>query len=335
MQKSILFILVLVGALHVLIAQQHKTHTTLIDFNKDTVLDTLIHFNEYGSYCGGSDVTIINGKTKEKFFLTDQGCYSSFTRFVRVPTALNSKANAAFLKVVKDTILPKKRGRPDSSLNWLLSGSLSLKVVEEHPLFDRIAVPKTNWIPNELNLPEPYYITVTGDSLQKIAPKFGPSYDEKFNAAFLVYYPSMLSKEKLAHNTPILKNNTYEIYNTAHSVYVKKGTSYKWLFISDNSVMGAPGKLRWDAIEQIQLIDNYLIIHQNLPPDPIYNIVIVNIETQHVARLKFEPCHETMTNKRGMDTFEIRNKKLLFTAYGDPKVRKIPLKKLFKALDQF
>ncbi|KGK29172.1 hypothetical protein [Cellulophaga sp. E6(2014)] len=335
MKKTILFILVLVGALHALIAQRYKTHTTVIDFNKDTVLDTLINYYEYGSACSGGDASIINGKTKEKLTLYNEGCYSSFMRLIRVPTALNLEINAPFLKVLKDTVLPKKRSRPDSSLNWLLSGSLSLKVVEEHPLFDRIAAPKTNWIPNELTLPEAYYITVSGDTLQKLDRPYGNYFNQEYTTAFLVYYPIADSRAQLANLTPIIKNTEYEIYKTSHCVFVKKGKMYKWLFISDSDVMGAPDRHSWQAINQIQLIDNYVIIHQDVPPDNVYNIQIVNIETQKVARLKFEPCHETMTNKRGMDTFEIRNKKLLFTAYGDPKVRIIPLKQLFHALDQF
>ncbi|WP_405266696.1 hypothetical protein [Cellulophaga sp. Ld12] len=335
MKKSILFLLILIGLPQLAMAQQYKIDTTVVDFNKDTVLDTLINYYEYGSACSGGDASIINGKTKEKLTLYNEGCYSSFTRFIRVPTALNLETNAPFLKVLKDTVLPKKRGRPDSSLNWLLSGSLSLKVVEEHPLFDRIAVPKTNWIPNELNLPEPYYITVSGDTLQKLDHVYGSNFNEEYTIAFLAYYPIADSRAQLANLTPIIKNTEYEIYKTSHCVFVKKGKTYKWLFISDSDVMGAPDRHSWQAINQIQLIDNYVIIHQDVPPDNVYNIQIVNIETQKVARLKFEPSYNNWSDERGMDTFKILENELIFTEYGEPEPKKIPLKEIFEALDQF
>ncbi|WP_165750364.1 hypothetical protein [Cellulophaga sp. Z1A5H] len=335
MKKSILFLLILVGLPQLTMALQYKIDTTVVDFNKDKVLDTLINYYEYGSSCSGGDVSIIHGKTKEKFTLYNEGCYSSFTRFIRVPTALNLETNAPFLKVLKDTILPKKRGHPESSLNWLLSGTLSLKVVEEHPLFDRIAAPETSWIPNELTLPEAYYITVSGDSLQKLDLLYGNNFNQEYTTAFLAYYPIADSRAQLANLTPIIKNTEYEIYKTSHCIFVKKGKTYKWLFISDSNVMGAPDRHSWQAINQIQLIDNYLIIHQDVPPDNVYNIQIVNIETQKVARLKFEPSYNNWSDEGGMDTFKILENQLIFTEYGEPEPKKIPLKQLFEALDQF
>ena len=152
-----------------LVAQQNTLDTIVKDFNNDKVIDTLINYYSSGSSCSGRTVSIINGKTKEKFELNNNGCFSTFTKKIRIPKNLILKSNKFFLDTIKEKLLPVKRDSMDASLKWLISSELNLKQLDSHALFNIVAKPKTNWQPN-INIPKSYYVNIYGDTLQKLEP---------------------------------------------------------------------------------------------------------------------------------------------------------------------
>lgn len=335
--KKIIALLLILGIPKMLTAQPYGLDSIVKDFNNDKINDKLYTSFNNGSYVSDHVVSIINGKTKEEFSLVNEGGYSSFIRFIRVPDNLTLKKNSVFLDTIKKRILPKKRDRIDGSLKWLISGALSLKRLDSHAFFDLIAYPKNDWQPTIPYFPKKsYYIDISGDSLNTLEP---PVYKEdlknKNTKSFLAYYPrASYFTKKTDKLTSVAKNKEYEIYKTMHAVFVKKEDIYKWVFISDARVVGAPDRHSWTAIKQVQLIDKYLIIHHNVPPNPIYNIQIVNIETQRVGRLKFDPSYKL--SYKGMHTFEIKEDYLIFGEMFDEEApKKISLKKMFNALDTF
>lgn len=337
MKKILILILLLTCSNQFIVSQSYKRDSIIKDLNNDKVTDTLVSFYESGSNFGGREVSIINGKTNEKFTLSNYGCFCDYKNLIRISDSLGLKKNKLFLDAIKKEILPAyKAKQPDATLQWMLSGQLSLKPLKNDSLFDLIASPKTKWQSHVLEIPKPYYIEISRDTLQKITPEEGKVAINESSKAFLSYYTGAhYINTPLDSIKPVTKNKKYKIYKTAHTVFVKKSKKFKWLFISDIDVTGAPGKLRWPSIKQISLIDKYLIIHQAVPPDNVYNIQIVNIETQRLARLKHDPAYNNWTDKGGLETFKLEDEYLIFSEYGKPELTKLSLKKIFSALDTF
>ncbi len=331
MKRNFLLLIILISINQPLVAQRYTLDTVVKDINHDKVVDTLINEFSSGSAFGGRTITIINGKTKEKFELSNYHGYSSLTRSIIIPENLTLKSNRFFLDVFKEKLLPPKKGRMEASLGWLLSAELNRKQLESDSLFKYIAKPKTNWEPR-INIPEPYYIEVSGDTLKKLQPEERSI--SKNTQGFLVYYTYGYNIERLDTLVPVAENKDYKVYKTDHAVFVNKGNAYRWVFISDAGVTGAPDRHSWVSIETIKLVGKYLIIHQDVPPDTVYNIQIVNIETQKVAALDFSPAYNNWTEEGGMETFEIIDDQLIFTEYGKPEIVKLPLKKLFDSFEQ-
>ena len=89
-------------------------------------------------------------------------------------------------------------------------------------------------------------------------------FDEKSTKGFLIYFGhnhfnqiSKLSdllgglKNGSSIEDSLLyigRNDTYKVYSTAHGVLVKKGDQFKWVFVTDHELTGAPDKLRWPSI---------------------------------------------------------------------------------------
>ena len=334
MIKNLIVLLLVLSGINQLAAQRHTLDTIVKDFNNDKVLDTLINSYGSGSACGGRTVSIVNGKTKKKFKLSNYGCYATFTKKIRIPENLTSKSNHFFLDALKEKLLPKKRDSMGSSLKWLISGELNSKRLDSHPLFDIIANPKTNWQSTILNMPKTYYVTIYGDTLQKLETINKEHSISKKGQGFLVYYTIGHHIKTLDSLAPVTQNKEYQVYKTDHAIFVKKGSTYRWVFISDSNITGAPDRHSWVSINQIEIIGNYLIIHQSVPPGS-YNIVVVNIETQKVGRLAFEPSSNNGTDVGGMNTFNIKDNLLKFTEYGNLVLKKIPLKEIFNTLDEF
>lgn len=333
MKRTIILTSLLLAISQSLISQ-NSLDTIFKDFNNDQIVDTLINEWSSGSAFGGRDLTMINGKTNEKFKLSNFGSYSSFKRVVAVSDELNLDKNKPFLEVMKAILLPEKRQLIDSSLEWMLSAQFHNERLKEHTFFDLIAQPKTQWESQILKFPKPYYIHVSGDTLQHMISELDSEALKKSSNALLVYYAGAhYIHLKLDSLAPVARNSSYDIYKTPHAVFVKKAEQYRWVFFSDVDVTGAPDKLRWPSIHRIVLIDKYLIIHQEIPPDHTYYIHIVNIETQRVGRIKYESADNDGSDKRDFDGFKIDNGQLQFHPYGIKVLTKLKTKELFKALD--
>lgn len=330
-----LFCLLLLVCSYNEINAQSSINTIKADVNNDKIVDTLIDKYNSGSNFAGNDVTIINGKTNEEFMLSNYGCFCSFTKVIRVSDSLQLDKNKAFLNVLKEKVVTQKKDTIDASLEWLISASFNNNRLDGHPYFSAIFNPKTAWKTHKPFIPEPYHIEITGDTLQKLDIEYKGSAVTENPTGFLVYYTNAHYMDDLDNEQPVAKNKTYEIYKTPHTIYAKKGNTHKWLFISNEGLTGAPGKLRWYSINNVQLVDNYVIIHQDIPPVNEYVIHIVNIDTQRVGSLHFDASSDIGTDQEGMKTFEVKDEYLKFTNYGEEKINKIPLKKLFDSLDNY
>lgn len=333
--KSITYILLLLISVNSQLNAQSDVNKIRKDFNNDTIVDTLIENDNRGSNFSGKDVTIIDGKTNEEFMLSNYGCLCNFTKVVKISDSLQLDKNKAFLDILKEKVVTQKKDTIDATLDWLLSASFNSKHLDDHPYFGSVFNPNTPWKSHKPFIPENYHIEITGDTLQKLDSEYEDRGGIENSKGFLVYYTSAHYIDGLDNEQPVASNDTYEVYKTPHTVYVKKGNTHKWLFISDRAVTGAPGKLRWYSINQVQLVNDYVIIHQDIPPANQYVIHIVNINTQRVGSLRFTTSRDNGTDSGGMKTFEVVGDHLVFTNYDEEKVNKIPLQELFDSLDNY
>jgi len=270
-------------------------------------------------------------------------CDPSFTKKIIIPKNLALEKNKLFLDTIKERLLPsEKRTVMDSSLKWLISGELNKSRLKTHPFFNLIVSPKTNW-QSTISLPKRYYyMDISGDTLQRLyhntcGNNFLTCENDsvtKNDKGFLInnipgnyihnYFNGRRRKTLDEIISPITQNKEYQVYKIYHTVFVKKDDRYKWVFISDNNVTALLSDRHRISIREIKLIDNYLIIiQQGFPYDA--SIQIVNIETQRVGRMHYCP-----------DSYlQIIDDVLTFTDENYPEEIKIPLKDIFKALDEF
>ncbi|WP_430408856.1 hypothetical protein [Kordia sp.] len=329
MQKILTILLFLISYQ---VLGQRTIKVSVNDFNNDKVIDTLKTFYEGGSGFGGRYVQIVNGKTNEHFQLTNDGCFCEIKRTVLIPPALAKTENQPFLDVLKAELLPEKRNTPDASLEWIIKSAYANKKLENNTFFDLIIDPKNNWKHHKFEYPSNYYIEVKGDTLTQLydtsyeAPKRLHKKDAK---GFLTYYAHNHYRNRAGDSLQLSSsNNLYQIYHTSHGILVKKGTTHKWVFISDVSITGAPEKLRWESISMAKLLGKYLLIKQDLPPTGEYKLFVINIETGICGRLKYDLS--SIDDEK--ETSVIKDEKITITIENEKVTYK--LKDIFKELEK-
>lgn len=275
------------------LSAQH-TSVTHEDFNNDGIEDRLKCTYEIGSNFGGGDCELVDGKTKNKFALSNYGCFCAIKKRVFVAPELRKKENEYFLYTLKKEILPQFNPVPDQSLYWIIKSGLNTQKLTEHPYFDLTFNPKNNWRHDEPELPFTYSIEIAAQTLSKIIPEEQVLFSQNSlsdHKDYLVYYGDThftTENQEIKDFISVAKSDTYEILKTAHGVIAKKENTYKWLFVTDMDINASPQKLRWASIEKVALHDNHLIIKQSLAPDPEYNIYVIDIETSIGGRLKID-----------------------------------------------
>lgn len=314
---------------------QQNIKVNVEDFNKDGVMDTLTSFYEGGSGFGGKYVKLINGKTNETHQLNNDGCYCMIKGVVLIPPELHKQENKFFLEAIKNQLLPQQRNVPDSSLDWMIKGAFSNTILNNNAYFDLIVDPEINWQQRAIELPESYYVDVESDTLGKLYSSSyeTPTWFNKTDAkGFLVYYAYNHSIDKSTEGLLLAaKNSLYEVFNTQHGIVVKKGGFHKWVFISDVSLTGAPGKLRWKSIKEVRLLGKYLIVRQDLPPDSAYRIFIINVESGICGRLKYYFSGSKGDIYEEADTFQMKDTSVIFNIEGEQTEYK--LQSIFKELE--
>jgi len=123
----------------------------------------------------------------------------------------------------------------------------------------------------------------------------------------------------------------------------KKGNKYKWLFISDIELVGAPDKLRWESIAKVDIVKNYIILEQVTPPATESTLFVINIESGLLGKLKYSVIDYILDyngnkNRRDYDTFTItNNKEITFNKAWDEELKSgvttLKLDAIFKELD--
>lgn len=305
------------------------------DFNQDGFIDTLISYYEGGSGFGGRTVKIINGKNQEQYEMNNDGCFCEIYRIVVVPPVLQMPKNEAFLKGIKKYLLPEKRVVPDASLEYLIKSTISNTVLEDHKIFDLIIDPGLSWKKIPFEYPQTYYLELGADTLEHFfnpldLPKW---YSAEKSKGFLIYYGHNHYRNPSGDSlTLAVSNAEFRIYRTSHGVLAKKEDWYKWLFLSDVNLTGAPGKLRWESIGRMKLIDQYLILEQNFPVLNEFNLYIINIESGLIGRLKYDIWKLEDYFEKDWEVVSTRADRIILRR--ENKLEALPLELVFKALDK-
>ncbi len=304
------------------------------DFNGDGIPDTLKSFYQGESGFGGKFCEVTNGKTKEIYELNTWGSFCQIKKCIIIPPALNKVENFKFLEAMNKEILPNKKNKPDASLQWIINSTFSNKILTNNKYFDLVIFNHSLWNDEKLQLPSTYYIYLEGDSLNKFydtveAPDW---FNKNESKGYLIYYGHNHYRNPSKDSLLLIDSNiNYEVYRTSHGVLIKKDKLFKWVFISDAELTGAPEKLRWESIKRVQLIDNYIIIQQCLPPTDDYNLYLVNIESGICGKLKFDFYNKESIIPEKDNTFLIQSDTIIFSIKG--KQTQFELTDIFKELD--
>lgn len=275
------------------LSAQH-TSITQEDFNDDGIEDVLKCSYEIGSNFGGGNCELVDGKTKNKFTLSNYGCFCAIKKRVFVSPELRKKENEYFLHTLKKEILPLFKPVPDQSLYWIIKSGLNTQKLTKHPYFDLIFNPEIFWRQGEPEPPFTYSIEIGAETLSKITTEEQTSFSQNVSSDhkdYLVYYGDThftTENEEIKNFISVAADDTYEILKTAHGVIAKKENTYKWLFVTDMDINASPKKLRWASIENLVLHDKHLILKQSLAPDPEYHIYVIDIESGIGGRLNID-----------------------------------------------
>ncbi|WP_378177455.1 hypothetical protein [Aquimarina sp. SS2-1] len=269
-------------------AQPYKEYPPVIeDFNKDKVLDTLYSFYESGSTFGGTDIKIVNGKNNEVFKFSDFSCFCEMKHVYLIPPTLNKPENESFLSVIQEKLFPIIRDAPDPSLQWIIYSYFANQKLSQNEYFDLMIYPEIPWSNEKIKIPvENYSLILKGDTLDILLNEkdsLSKTFDKK---GFLRYCGRCLSYNNVSSDL-VANNDMYKVYKTSHGIYVKKGVEQKWLLVNDLGLTGSPEKLRWDSVQQVILVNKYVIVQFSGAPDIFDRIFVVNIETGVVGRLKY------------------------------------------------
>lgn len=260
------------------------------DFNNDGYKDTLESYYDGGSGFGGTYLRLINGKTKEIFELDNFGCFCDIKKTILIPPKLMQLSNKPFLEAIKNELLPTRRNFPDASLQWLISANINNKKLSENSYYDLLIKTPPQWISGKIELPNTYYIDVSGDTLHNLYftdTEIPIWYNSKNNEGWLVYYAHNHYRNQKGDSLVLVDvSTTYKVFRTSHGVVVTKGNLHTWVFVSDYRLTGAPEKLRWESIGDVVVIDKYIIlqlINSEAYSNPIF---IIDAEKGFTGRLR-------------------------------------------------
>lgn len=320
------------------IYSQFNERTVIQDFNYDGIKDTLHTHYDGGSSFGGTYAKMINGKTNKSFVIDLFHSYAEIKNVIIIPEHYYEKGNNLFINAMLKEVFPKKREKPEKSLQWILNSQFHKKDSINSLYFSEIFNPNSNWSKERIEVPNSYYININQDTLKRMEPRSPGSGDllkiEK-HKGFLLYGSAVL-KQNRKHKKGfkiIASSGKYKIYASDHGMYVQKKELYKWLFINDTDIVGGPQKLRWKSIKSVRIVDDFLVLEQNATPDIIHNLLLIDIKTGIVAKLKFEFTDEDRFN---MDKYSkiamIKKKHIILRDYE--RIKKIYFKDLFKEFEK-
>lgn len=263
----------------IIFGQNHKR--IIKDFNKDGYKDTLESYYDGGTGVQSTDIRLINGKTKEIFELNNTWGTNEITYTILIPPELVQLSNKPFLEAIKKALsLPARRNFTDASLQWIISANINQKKLSDNSYYDLLIKTPPQWISGKIELPNHYYIDVSGDTLEILN-----GYNSESNEGWLVYFAGLHYLNESGDSLLLVDASpTYKVFRTSHGVVVTKGNLHTWVFVSDVGLTGGLEKIWWESINNVTLIDKYIVLQViGWYRNPIF---IIDVEKGIFGRLR-------------------------------------------------
>lgn len=287
------------------------------DLNNDKRKDSIIKNTVDGSSFSSTSITIVDGKSRRRFTLTENYDYSSFLSIVPIPKEGKHFYNSF---IEHELYGNKARSDLDPSLKWLLSCKDQSADISSQ-FFDKKIIYPPEWIKTELKISQNYHARIDKKLISGFLNSELPSLDE-YNEVWVNYYSHNHKEINLADS---LNENGLKAFRTNHGVIIKKGDCFSWIFISDSKVIDAHEKLRWPSIKKVILYDNYaFILQDNVSLNEKY-IFLVNYDKGIVLRLNKD--HLNLSN---VDDFHIQNGLMIIKSINNASIS-VPLADLLTA----
>jgi hypothetical protein len=316
------------------------------DFNNDGVVDRLNISDFSGSESSESSISVLNGKTKEKYEINHTYNFGEIESLIIIPNKLLNPKNKKFLELFKEYLLPSLKKRPDPSLEWIIDAHLGYSDLSDNSVFGFLFDKPFKWHTGKMIKPTNYYINIGGDTLDQLClfrQDLPAYYKPNSSKGWLLYKgdwhfkgPRQMETRRTTKSTEI-QNQTndndsfvivdsslmYKVYETSQGVLVKKSDAYGWAFVTDVNITGGPSKLRWGSIGTVKLLNNYLFILCKNEGGVSGSIFMVDITKGTCAKLK---------GIESVLSFKIENDNLIIESYSES--RTVSLAQYFLELDK-
>ena len=255
-------------------------HVRITDFNDDGAVDKLSYSTSSGSGFGGRFISVTDGKTGKLFEVNTYGCFCQIRREVFFPKGIDT----SFRKAI-ESVLPERKTSPDGSLAWIIHGLFNQQKIPGNTHFKKCISFPNEWQGGHMELPSVYTLEMQVDSmlvLHEAVEELENLPLEKDATSLLLYYGHNHFDKTLrgSERIPELVTETpdYQIWKTQHGLLAKKGASHKWIFVTDQSLTGAPQKLRWASIGAVRLDGQFVFLEQVFPLDEKGVLWVIDIE---------------------------------------------------------
>lgn len=277
----------------VIILGSLNSHAQLVqsgDFNNDGYLDSIF----YAKNCQlcSYDFVIFDGSTNDKDTLWIDGCKCATYETLLIPPKFHTVSNKGYIHGIAN-MLPHLNDSPDPALNWMLSGKKNNWIVVDNVYFNKIIAPKDDWRAGPPIVPHEYSVFLENDELDLAYSSFGEKPDffkNKSKKGFLIF--NGLSQSNGSINSggsfkEIVKSEDYSINAVDHGIIAVADGFYKWLFVTDYHLTGAPDKMRWPSIHEVVIYKGYIILRQGVITGVREALFLIDIETGFVGRLMY------------------------------------------------
>lgn len=257
------------------------------DYNQDGIKDTLRYqfYDERGrTYI--YDMEFIDGASHEKYpFYESEYSRSDFISIISIPDFLMEKRNEEALDTARKLLNPKyKNSDINPSFEWLVDAYNTNEYLDANLYFDQFMQVEPKWYDLPVKYPDVSYHLID-TTILKLPDYFYP--DKKYKYAWLTYYGHNHKDQMNDKSFDEIKiNNSTTILSTQHGLILKKKNKYTWLFHSNSTLTGGPGKLRWKSIEDVLIHKRYIFIH-HISPVIMYNqVFVIDCKTGKVGKIK-------------------------------------------------
>lgn len=262
------------------------------DFNNDRKIDKLVYTSSFEPDIAYMSWEIHNGENGQIYAIS----IYSVSNMIKSYAILQKNMGYDFLSIITKTSQYMYLKQSDASLKWLISYAYSKpRECYEYFTIRKINVPTTLHDPREL---KPYFIVMRGDSLRHLQTQekscWEGDYYTKIGSSIkngILFYNGSnyfdFINQHLIKKYIFLdkkKGLNYEIYQTPHGIYTKRGNYYTWLYVSDYCLTSSSLRQRHPSIINLKIVNGYLFVQTLSHIRTGYNIII-DLETKSIVQL--------------------------------------------------